>query len=70
MLSSAGIDTRIRCQSAWALRHGPYVNVVVTQVNNNTNAQVVGGANGFLDGVSAFGGKGSASFQLSLRRKF
>jgi predicted porin len=46
------------------------LNVGVTQVNNNANAQVVGGGNGFLGGVSAFGGKDSTSFQLSLRHKF
>jgi hypothetical protein len=46
------------------------LNVAVTQVNNNANSQVVAGGNGFLGGVSAFGGKDSTSFQLSLRHKF
>jgi predicted porin len=42
----------------------------VTQVNNNANAQVLPGGNGFLGGVSAFAGKDATSFQLSLRHKF
>lgn len=46
------------------------LNVAVTQVNNNANAQVVAGGNGFLGGVSAFGGKDSSSYQFSLRHKF
>ncbi len=46
------------------------LNLGVTQVNNNPNAQVVAGGNGFLGGVSAFGGKDSTSYQFSLRHKF
>ena len=46
------------------------LNLVVTQVNNNANGQVLAGGNGFLGGVSAFGGKDSTSFQFSLRHKF
>ena len=46
------------------------INVAVTQVNNNANAQVLPGGNGFLGGVSAFGGKDVTAYQLSLRHKF
>ena len=46
------------------------LNVAVTQVNNNANAQVLPGGNGFLGGVSAFGGKDVTSYQFSLRHKF
>jgi predicted porin len=46
------------------------LNVAVTQVNNNANAQVAPGGNGFLGGVSAFAGKDVTSYQLSLRHKF
>ena len=46
------------------------LNVAVTQVNNAANAQVLPGGNGFLGGVSAFGGKDATSYQFSLRHKF
>ena len=46
------------------------INVAVTQVNNNANAQVLPGGNGFLGGVSAFGGKDVTAYQFSLRHKF
>ena len=46
------------------------INVAVTQVNNNANAQVLPGGNGFLGGVSAFGGKDATAYQFSLRHKF
>jgi predicted porin len=46
------------------------LNAVVTKVNNNANAQVLPGGNGFLGGVSAFGGKDAMSYQFSLRHKF
>ena len=46
------------------------LNLAVTHVNNNANAQVLGGGNGFLGGVTAFGGKDSNSYQFSLRHKF
>lgn len=46
------------------------LNLAVTQVDNNPNAQVLPGGNGFLGGVTAFGGKDSTSFQFSLRHKF
>jgi len=46
------------------------LNAVVTQVNNNANAQVLPGGNGYLGGVTAYGGKDATSFQFSLRHKF
>ena len=46
------------------------INLAVTQVNNNANAQVLPGGNGFLGGVSAFGGKDVRAYQFSLRHKF
>ncbi len=46
------------------------LNLAVTQVNNNANAQVLPGGNGFLGGVTAYGGKDATSFQFSLRHKF
>jgi len=46
------------------------LNAVVTQVNNNANSQVLPGGNGYLGGVTAFGGKDATSFQFSLRHKF
>ncbi|MEO7253908.1 MAG: porin [Casimicrobium sp.] len=46
------------------------VNLIVTQVNNNANAQALAGGNGFLGGVTAFAGKDSTSYQFSLRHKF
>lgn len=46
------------------------LNLAVTQVKNNANAQVLPGGNGFLGGVSAFGGKDVTSYQFSLRHKF
>lgn len=46
------------------------LNLAVTQVNNAANAQVLPGGNGFLGGVSAFGGKDATSYQFSLRHKF
>jgi predicted porin len=46
------------------------VNLAVTQVNNNANAQALPGGNGFLGGVTAFGGKDATSYQFSLRHKF
>lgn len=46
------------------------LNMAVTLVNNAANAQVLPGGNGFLGGVSAFGGKDATSYQFSLRHKF
>ena len=46
------------------------INLAVTQVNNNANAQVLPGGNGFLGGVSAFGGKDVRAYQFSLRHRF
>ena len=46
------------------------LNLAVTKVNNNANAQVLPGGNGFLGGVSAFAGKDVTSYQFSLRHKF
>ena len=46
------------------------LNLAVTHVNNNANAQVLTGGNGFLGGVTAFGGKDANSYQFSLRHKF
>ena len=46
------------------------VTLAVTQVNNNANGQALAGGNGFLGGVTAFGGKDSTSTQFSLRHKF
>jgi len=46
------------------------LNLVVTQVDNNANAQVLPGGNGYLGGVTAYGGKDATSFQFSLRHKF
>ena len=46
------------------------LNAAVTKVNNNANAQVLPGGNGFLGGVSAFAGKDATSYQFSLRHKF
>lgn len=46
------------------------LNVAVTQVDNNANSQVLPGGNGFLGGVTAYGGKDSTAFQFSLRHKF
>ena len=46
------------------------LNVAVTQVNNNANAQTLTGGNGFLGGVTAFGGKDATLFQFAVRHKF
>ncbi len=46
------------------------LNLAVTQVKNNSNAQVLPGGNGFLGGVTAFAGKDATAFQFSLRHKF
>ncbi|MCC7069304.1 MAG: porin [Burkholderiales bacterium] len=46
------------------------LNLAVTQVDNNPNAQVLPGGNGFLGGVTAHGGKNATSIQFSLRHKF
>jgi predicted porin len=46
------------------------LNAAITQVNNNANAQALAGGNGFLGGVTAFGGKDATLFQFSLRHKF
>jgi predicted porin len=46
------------------------VNFAVTQFNNSANAQSLPGGNGFLGGVTAFGGKDATAFQFSLRHKF
>jgi predicted porin len=46
------------------------VNLGVTQVNNNANAQTLPGGNGFLGGVTAFAGKDATSIQFSIRHKF
>jgi predicted porin len=46
------------------------LNLAITQVNNNANAQALPGGNGFLGGVTAFGGKDAISFQFSVRHKF
>ena len=46
------------------------LNAAVTKVNNNANAQVLPGGNGFLGGVSAYAGKDVTSYQFSLRHKF
>lgn len=46
------------------------VNLAVAQINNNANAQVLAGGNGFLGGVTEMGGKDSTSVQFSLRHKF
>jgi hypothetical protein len=46
------------------------LNLAITQVNNNANAQALPGGNGFLGGVTAFGGKDATSFQFSVRHKF
>lgn len=46
------------------------LNLAVTQIDNNPNSQVLPGGNGFLGGVTAFGGKDSTSIQFSVRHKF
>jgi predicted porin len=46
------------------------LNFAVTQVNNEANAQVLPGGNGYLGGVTAFGGKDAMSIQFSVRHRF
>jgi len=46
------------------------LNAAITQVKNNANAQALPGGNGFLGGVTAYGGKDATSYQFSLRHKF
>ncbi len=46
------------------------VNFAVAQIDNSANAQTLPGGNGFLGGVTAFGGKDATAFQFSLRHKF
>ncbi len=46
------------------------INFAITKVDNNANAQVLPGANGYLGGVTAFGGKDATITQFSLRHKF
>jgi predicted porin len=46
------------------------LNFAVTQLNNEPNAQVLTGGNGFLGGVTAFGGKDATSIQFSVRHRF
>jgi predicted porin len=46
------------------------VNLAFTQVKNEANAQVACGGNGYLGGVTAFGGKDADCIQFSLRHKF
>jgi predicted porin len=44
--------------------------LAVSQINNEANAQVLTGGNGFLGGTTAFAGKDSTSIQFSLRHRF
>ncbi len=46
------------------------LNLAVTQVNNDNNAQALPGGNGFLGGVTAFAGKDATAVQFSLRHRF
>ena len=46
------------------------VTMAVTKINNNANGQALAGGNGFLGGVTAFGGKDATSTQFSLRHRF
>lgn len=46
------------------------INFAVTQVDNEPNAQVLPGGNGFLGGVTASGGKDATAFQFSVRHRF
>jgi predicted porin len=46
------------------------INLAVTQVNNDSNAQVLPGGNGFLGGVTASAGKDATSIQFSVRHRF
>jgi predicted porin len=46
------------------------INFAVAQIDNSANAQTLPGGNGFLGGVTAFGGKDATAFQFSLRHKF
>ncbi len=46
------------------------INLAFTQVNNDKNAQVLPGGNGFLGGVTAFAGKDAQAIQFSVRHRF
>jgi predicted porin len=46
------------------------INIAATKIDNSANAQALPGGNGFLGGVTAFGGKDATSFQFSVRHKF
>jgi predicted porin len=46
------------------------INLAIAKVDNSANAQVLPGGNGYLGGVTAFGGKDATITQFSFRHKF
>ncbi len=46
------------------------LNLAITEVKNDGNAQALPGGNGFLGGVTAFAGKDARSIQFSVRHRF
>jgi predicted porin len=46
------------------------LNLALTQIKNDTNAQVSCGGNGYLGGVTAFAGKDANCVQFSVRHRF